>query len=257
MSVTTRTSGGRPELHFSLPDCYVQSLPQELYENSSRGLNPCRYTFDSADPVESAVCVRCTNAVFSLLKTELADPIQQTGLEALQIAQKPLDMKTVQKVTRIIGLLERYSVVLPEEGEECGYQELYSDLRKRVVNVIDCSFEGLGVILVKFRMQTGVVDEETAIKECFLERWSLADGIAREAYRRIAIDMLAGVDIPSLKKVYDLDWEVAQSRGMSEAGKMEWFERRRRNLVMIVVPQVSKPLLIGAGIGSELHGEAV
>jgi hypothetical protein len=195
--------------------------------------------------------------VFSLLKTELADPIEQTGLEELQAAQKPLDMETVQKVTRIIGLLERYSVVQPEEGLGCGYQELYSDLRKRVVNLIDYSFERLGVILVKFRMQTGVVDEETAVKECFLERWSLADGIARETYRRIAIDILAGVDILSLKKVHDLDWEVAQSLQMSEAEKMKWFERRRRNLVTIAVPQRAKPLPIGARTGSELNGAVV
>ena len=234
MFVATRASESRPEAHFYSQDCYVQSLSQDLYEKSSQGMNPCRYRFDPMDPVESTVCVRCTNVVISLLKTELDIPIQQTGLEGLQLAQKPLDAETVQKVTRIIGLLEKYSVIRPEEGRECGYEELYEDLRKRVINIVDYSFVRLGLSLVTFRMQTGGVDKGTAIKDCFTDQWSLADGIAREAYRRMTTDLLAGVDIPSLKKVHEIDWEVAQALDMSDVGKMEWFERRRRNLVTIV-----------------------
>jgi hypothetical protein len=188
----TSIDGYRGEIKFHFPDCYSQSFSEDIYRKCDKEPKDCAYKYDTLEG-KSWISVRDTNAVITMLQTELIKPLAQTHLFDLQRLRKPIDRETSEKVEQILRKITGYCDTPLGRDEDPIRQE---ELWKRTLNVSQVLFKPVVVALVKYIMETRSLDRATSLQQLFGQKGHLADGLSRETHRRLLEDVRNGLGSP-------------------------------------------------------------
>jgi len=187
-------SQGRKELYF--PGCYARTYSDEIYRKADKGPRECTYRFDQEGTIgariRSKISIHATNALIEMIKSELVGSLNATGLPAMQKLKRPIDQQTSAKVEQIMQRILSYNAVHSpvETGDD--YPALHEDLWKRVLNISQGLFMPSIICLVKYMMESRGISKDAVLQQLFGDQGNLADGIARETYRRVVSDFSNG-----------------------------------------------------------------